>query len=148
MSYVPSDAKWFIAELVLETKVEGDRRNIVHKNLVLIEASSANDAYEKSLQLGKDSEISYENPNSKTVRIVFRGIAELDVVGNELKHGTEILFKEQIEVPEDKILQWVSSKERLSVFCPIEPSAGPNYASQGIIEEAKQMVKKEEEPLK
>jgi hypothetical protein len=143
MSYVPSGAKWFVAQLILEIEVEGDNRNVLHKNLVLIEATSAEEAYEKSLQLGKDNEISYENPNSKAVRMKFRGIGQLDVVGNELKHGTEILFEEHIAVPEDKILQWVPSKTLLSVFRPIEPSPGPDYASQEIMEEVVQVLKEQ-----
>lgn len=141
MSYVPADARWFIAALVLEIEVEGDRRNIVHRNYVLVEAPSAEEAYEKSLELGEDNNISYENPAGKAVRIKFRGIAELEVIGSELRHGTEILFKEDVGVPEERILQRVSSKERLSVFSPIQPSAGPDYSSGEIMAEAEKVVR-------
>ena len=144
VSYIPADAKWYVAELVSETKVEDDQRNVVHRDFVLVEASSPEEAYEKSLQLGRENNATFENPEGKVVRITFRGIAELGVIGAELKHGTEILFKEQIGVPENRIQQLIAPKERLGVFCPIEPSAGPNYASRDVLKEVDTILKNQE----
>jgi len=61
------------AELVEEITVEDDPRNVVHQNLVLIRAVSADEAYEKARKIGKDGETSYDNPSGKAVRIRFRG---------------------------------------------------------------------------
>jgi hypothetical protein len=141
MSYVASDARWFIAELILKIEVEGEQQNVVHRNYVLVEADSAEHAYESSLRLGKESEVSYQNPQGKNVSIKFCGIADLDVIGRELEHGTEILFTEQVGVSEETLLRWIRPKERLSIFSPIEPSAGPNYASQEVIEDVARILK-------
>jgi hypothetical protein len=40
MAYIPKDAKWYIAELVMEFQIEGESRNVVHVNIVLIRADS------------------------------------------------------------------------------------------------------------
>lgn len=45
MVHVPQDAKWYVAELIEEIAVEGDTRTIVHKNLVLIESGSPEEAF-------------------------------------------------------------------------------------------------------
>lgn len=141
MSYVPSNARWFVAELVLEIQVEGDHRNVVHKNLVLVEAGSAEEAYQKALQLGSDSEMSYENPKAKSVSIRFRGISELDVIGAELSHGTEVRFEQHIAVSEDRIHQWMRPKAQLSVFLPMEPGRGPDYSSKEIMQDVAKLLK-------
>ena len=36
MAYIPTDAKWYVAELIEQITIEGDSRSVVHKNLVLI----------------------------------------------------------------------------------------------------------------
>ena len=141
MSHVPSDVRWFVADLVVEISVEGDDRNVVHKNLVLVEAGSAEEAYQKALQLGHECEIAYDNPSGKSVSTKFRGISELDVIGAELSHGTEVRFQEYVAVPEDKIRQWLRSKAQLSAFLPIEPRSGPDYASGEIMREVEKMTR-------
>lgn len=40
MAYVPEDAEWFIASLVVEIRVAGHKRNIVHINYVIVRAKS------------------------------------------------------------------------------------------------------------
>ena len=40
MAYIPEDAKWYLADIVLEITIEDDPRNVVHTNLVLISADS------------------------------------------------------------------------------------------------------------
>jgi len=62
VAYIPENAKWYLAALIKEIVVEGDSRNVVHKNLVLVRADSPEQAYQNALDLGKQSEICYENP--------------------------------------------------------------------------------------
>ena len=80
MAYVPSGAKWFIAEIIQEITIEQDPRNIVHKNLVLVRADAGSEAYDKAIELGVQSEVSYKNPDGKLVTISFRGLGELNVI--------------------------------------------------------------------
>ena len=69
MAYIPKDAKWYLAAMVEEITVEGDSRRIVHKNWTLIRGDSPEDAYRKAHELGRKSDVPYENPNGRLVQI-------------------------------------------------------------------------------
>jgi hypothetical protein len=45
MGFLAKVAKWYLADIVEEIRVEGDRRNVVHTNLILVRADSPNEAY-------------------------------------------------------------------------------------------------------
>ncbi len=138
MAYVPADAKWFIAEIVEEITVEGDPRNVVHVNFNLIRADSPEEAYAKSLELGKQCETEYDNPDGKRVQIRFRGLRNLGVVYDELEHGAELMYEERIGVSPDELQNCVRPKEQLDVFIPWEPpdfTRAPDYGSKEIIDE-------------
>jgi hypothetical protein len=47
MGFIPKDARWYWADLILEFTIEGDDRNVVHINTHLIEADSPEQAYQK-----------------------------------------------------------------------------------------------------
>ena len=56
MGFIPEDARWYLADIVLEHIIEGDSRNVVHINTHLVEAESPVEAYEKAVGLGRRSE--------------------------------------------------------------------------------------------
>jgi uncharacterized protein DUF4288 len=138
--YIPPGARWYIAEILQEIRVEGDVRNIVHKNLTLIRADSPQEAYERALSLGRESETSYENPDGKQVHITFRGLSELNVIGDELDHGAEILYEDKVAVSEDQIERWIVPKNQLAAFRDIDPSSGPNYSSKEIMDDVASLI--------
>ena len=140
MAYIPENAKWYLATLIEEIAVEGDSRNVVHKNLVLVRADCPEKAYEKALELGRKSEVSYENPEGRLVKIKFRGLRELNVVYDEIEHGAELSYEELLGVPEEQIKALLRRKEDLAVFRPITPTAGPDYSSREVVEDAKRLV--------
>jgi hypothetical protein len=86
MAYIPKDAKWYIAELVMEFQIEGDLRNVVHVNFVLIRADSPEEAFEKAEQLGREAEDTYKNPDNLTVTATYRGLWELNVIHQDLRN--------------------------------------------------------------
>jgi hypothetical protein len=90
MGYIPKDTKWYLADIVQEITVEGDPRNVVHTNLVLIRADSPEEAYEKAMELGTAGDQSWENADGKRVTFRFRGLRELNVIHDELEHGAEL----------------------------------------------------------
>jgi hypothetical protein len=135
VGYTPKNAKWYVADIVEHIIVEGDPRNVVHTNSVLVRADSPEEAYEKAMELGMGGEQSYENPGGQRVTFRFRGLRDLNVVHDELEHGAELTFSEDIGMDDSAIAEWVSSKEELSVFRPITPSKGPDYRSPDIVEE-------------
>lgn len=143
MAYIPPGAKWYVAEIVEEIRVEGDARNIVHRNLVLVSAGSPEDAYRCAVELGREGEVTYQNPEGLTVVSRFRGLKQLEVVHDQLEHGAELLFLEDISVPEERIAAWLKTKEQLNVFQDIEPSKGPDYSCKDIVDEAVRLARRD-----
>jgi Domain of unknown function (DUF4288) len=135
MGYVPKDAKWYLADIVLEIAIEDDPRNVVHTNLVLIRADSPEEAYQKAIELGTSNEASWENIDGKRVTFRFRGLRDLNVIlSRKLEHGVELSYCESIGMDEAAIQKWVTLKEELGVFSQIDPSTGPDYRSSDIVE--------------
>ncbi len=133
MGFIPKGAKWYLADIVEEVRVEGDRRNIVHTNRTLIRADSPGEAHGKAVALGKRGNTKYKNPEGKTVTIKFRGLSELDVIHEELEDGAEISFTRDLAVSERAIKNLIPPKRMLRVFAPIKPHSGPDYGSAEII---------------
>lgn len=80
MGYILPDAKWYLAEIVEEITVEGDSCHVVHTNTILVRADSPDEAYERSIAIGRESEQSYTNPKGKLVTTRFRGLRDLNVI--------------------------------------------------------------------
>jgi Domain of unknown function (DUF4288) len=118
MAYIPPDAKWYLAEIVEELRIESEPENIVHTNLVLVRADSPEEAYQLALDLGREAEMTYTNPYGKSVRVYFRGLRDLNVIHGELEHGTELIYDRQTGMSETDLANWVSAKENLGVFTP------------------------------
>jgi len=118
MSYLPHDAKWFIADLVVEMTISSgiENDNVIHINVVLVEAHSVEEAYAKALDLGRDYEMTYTNTDGNEVRVRFRGLRDLNVIHDELEHGAELLYESREALTEDEIAALVSPKQALAVF--------------------------------
>ena len=116
MAYIPEDARWYIADLVVEHRVQGDSRNLVHVNIHLIEAGSPDEAFDKATARGRESEFIYTNPDGKQVQAIFRGLRDLNVIHDPLQDGAELAYEESVDVPEAKLASSLSSKEDLGAF--------------------------------
>jgi hypothetical protein len=128
VGFIPEGARWYLADVVLEHRIDGDAQNVVHVNTHLVEAGSPDEAYEKALALGRGGEEEYENTDGRRVRVVFRGLRELNVIHEPLEDGAEIMYTEAAGVPEERLWEWAKPRERLGVFAPIEDKSGlPNY---------------------
>jgi Domain of unknown function (DUF4288) len=127
MGYVPDDAEWFLADLVMEHRIEGDPRNVVHVNTVLVKASSAKEAYARAMELGTVAESHYKNTDNMPVDVVFRGLGELLAIHDNLEHGAELTYSEHIGLSEEEVGRMVRPGQSLGVFRDREPSIGPNY---------------------
>jgi hypothetical protein len=135
MGFIPKDARWYLADVILEHIVEGDPRNLVHVNTHLVEAGSPEQAHQKALALGSGAEREYANTDCKRVRVVFRGLRELNVIHDTLEDGAELAYSEKVGVPEEELRRWITSKEQLGIFAPIEPkTGGPNYLPESVMQ--------------
>ena len=142
MGYIPKDAKWYIAELVMEFQIEGDSRNVVHVNIILIRADSPEEAFEKAEQLGREDEDTYKNPDNHTVTVTYRGIRALNVIHDDLEHGAELMYEEKIGICEDKLQAMLTPKSELAIFRPWQPkdSSVPDYSSKEVMEKVRRMM--------
>jgi hypothetical protein len=133
LGYIPKGARWYIAGLVLEHIIEGDPRNVVQVNTHLIEADAPDMAYRKANDLGKASEMEFANTDGKRVRVIFRGLRDLDVIHDDLEDGAELFYEEKVGIPDDDLRQWVKPKDELNVFAPkSDKSGGPNYLPETV----------------
>ncbi len=142
MAYIPKDAKWYVAELVMECRIEGESRNVVHVDIVLVRADSPEEAFEKAEQLGREGEVSYLNPVNQRTVWLYRGLRDLNVIHDELEHGAELMFEERINISEGAVQEMITTKSQLNLFRPDkqrDPSR-PNYGCKEIMEEALRMI--------
>ena len=145
MAHIPPNAEWYIAEIVEEIIVANDERNVIHQNLVLINAHSPDEAYSRAITLGRGGETEYENPVGQKVVIKFRGLSSLDVIHDAIEHGAELRFLKNVCVPEAEIVKLLKSKEQLEAFQKIRPSTGPDYASKEVVDEALKLMARSRE---
>lgn len=134
MTFIPKAAKWYIADIVLEFVIEDDSRNVVHVNTMLMKATSPEDAYNKAMELGKSEETEYPNSDAKKVTVRFRGLRDLNVIHDELNHGAELSFEEEVGVSESAIRERVRDKSNLALFKTFEEERDiPNYSSDFVM---------------
>lgn len=134
MAFIPKDARWYLADIVLEFVIEEEPRNVVHINTHLVEAGSPDEAYDKAVALGREAEDVYQNSDNKRVEAIFRGLASLNVIHEELEDGAEIIYREKIGVPPERFATFIPPKEELGVFAPILPcdANAPNYTDRSV----------------
>jgi hypothetical protein len=101
-------------------------QNVIDRNLILVRATTAEEAYQKATYWGHWGEHSYENPAGQLVETKFRGISKLDVVIEAFEDGAEILCERNTGVPSDQIDGWIPPKERLEAFVPPPPFGVPH----------------------
>jgi Domain of unknown function (DUF4288) len=136
MAHIPKDARWYLADVVLEHTVEGDPRNVVHVNVHLVEADSPERAFARASALGREAEQVYKNTADREVRVTFRGLRELNVIHDALEDGAELMYEESIQVPEDELTTWLRRKDELAVFRKREACLkrdAPNYMPESVM---------------
>ena len=133
--------RWYLAEIVTETRMASEHENVVHNNLILIRASSAEEAYEKTMAHGREMEDTYQSPEGGTVTILFRGLSDLNVIQDELEDGAEIAYEEMLDMSEEDIQEMLQPKDELGVFQPDEPDAEErSYTPKDIVDEAMRII--------
>lgn len=141
MGHIPQNAKWYLADIVIELKIEDEPHNVIHINTVLVRASSPQRAYTRALKLGQEAEHEYKNTDGKMVQCIFRGLRDLIVIYNDLRSGAELIYQEQIGQSEEQIARLISPKNELEVFVERrKPSKKePNYMPESVMEMLKEM---------
>ena len=126
---IGSHEQWYVADLIVEITVETASENIVHINTLLLRATSPEAAFESALELGREHESSYVNPEGQTVKTVFRGLADLNAIDAPLDQDMEFSFAQQVGVSEHELQQLITPKEQLSVFRSDDEPSSPISSS-------------------
>jgi len=107
--------KWYLAVLLVKVTVSGekDERPLYDRQFKLLRAASHEEAFKKSLRLGKQESTSYKNFSRRVVKWRFVGLADLVVVTEgELSDGVEVYSTVRRGDP----LREVTRKADLGVF--------------------------------
>lgn len=128
---------WYLAELILEHRIDGEPRNVVTNNTLLVEADSPEEAWERALDLGREAETVYVNTDDRQVSVRFRGLRELQEIQEDLEHGAELLYSEKVGVPEEVLVEMIPARHELAVFTggPLPEVDDPNLIPHAVLEE-------------
>jgi hypothetical protein len=110
-----AEARWFIAILVVAARVEDAPAEapLVDLQYRLIQATDAETAYRRALQLGASTNHSYRNSEGSVVSWNFAGLQDLCELGDQsLVDGTELYSRRVRRDPS----QLAVAKEHLAVF--------------------------------
>jgi len=140
------ETTWFYATLITKIVVEGDPRNVMHADTILVRARDIDDAYFRALDLGSEQNRDDVNPQGKRVSFAFVGLSELALIDNTLEHGTEILFTEKIGLSNKEIEDLVLSRERLCEPTTAQLVDKPDYRSMDVVDAMKKLARGGEEP--
>ncbi|MDO9016292.1 MAG: GNAT family N-acetyltransferase [Deltaproteobacteria bacterium] len=140
MGYIPPDAQWYLADVVLAIRVGDDPRQVVHVNLHLVRADSPSEAYEKALAIGREGELCYLNPAGQEVRTDFLGLRQLSVIHDALEDGAELAYALHSDLSRDEAEALTRERSDLSVFRPIERASGPDYSCGEVLADVRQRV--------
>lgn len=107
---------WYLATIVVSFSVEDSEATTVHKNLMLIQARDAEDAYRSAIAIGREHEGTYRNLEQQIVTARYRGLADLVEVYDDLVHGAELVYWKLDSQSESEVSAMVRRKDQLTVF--------------------------------
>jgi hypothetical protein len=111
---------WYLAEIVEKcqpinrNETQDLRRVITWGNHHLIQANSAEEAFEKAEQIGKELEYTFTNANKEQMEWTFVGIGQLIPIYEEfIEDGAELLWTDYGVISDRKTRRLVSSKQEI-----------------------------------
>jgi hypothetical protein len=123
MPYHRSEWIWYLAQLVVESKVEGLAEPILLIESILLRASSPEAAYEKALSICASSEHGYRNKFGAPVMRRYLGIHDIDDLQTEQLEDEQPL---QVRVVPSSTQsgagRLIRAKDELSIFGGEDPS--------------------------
>ena len=127
--------RWFMAVIVRGAHVEGtlDDERLGDMLYRLVEATDADGAYERAVELGRALVDEYDDEDGTRVTLASLGLADLTEIGpGPLEHGTEVYS----QLLHNKPSEMVVAKEELTVFEPESEDEGGDDDSDVLDETA------------
>ena len=107
--------RWYVAVVVVRARIDDEWHDdyLIDHQVRLVQASDAESAHRRALELGKAAEHSYENGDGATVRWEFVGLADLDEIqASAIDDGVEVYSWRARGHPEEAVVP----KDKLAVF--------------------------------
>lgn len=121
---------WYLAQMVEEYTSPNWDKNVVFVNFVMILGESPEDAFQKAMKSGEESNVSYTNSDGDLVTTTFHGLKELYEIGPVIEDGMELFYEDWENTDRSKIASWIPPKSALRA---IERSQGvPPGRGRGI----------------
>lgn len=115
-STISLSGDWYLADIVLSSQVEYENESLIHINSVLISAQTDDEAYEKALCKGHESEMEYKNSQGEKVVVTFLGLKDLSFINDEIEDGTELVYTEKKCAMGSQLEDLITPKVELHVF--------------------------------
>jgi len=120
MKKIKVNGDWYIAELLEKCEPVGrdkrnpNRRHTVWRNAILIQAESAEAAYDKAMQFGKQEyRMRYQAASGDTVQWSFLGVADLIPVYEDIQDGNELFWTDHGEISAKRAKAMVRTKKQV-----------------------------------
>jgi|SRR5882762_3240235 len=115
-----SDRLWYLSYEILYFELENplaQDKCQIWENLILIRAASPEEAYEKAMKHGFDSEDNVKIDGQKG-RCKFKGLKDLVRIYDDLEDGAELVWQEY-ELEKNQLETSVKTKQDLHAFKPL-----------------------------
>jgi hypothetical protein len=130
--------RWYVAELVIAISVAGHTETVVHENLVLVNAGSDAEAYERALEVGQHYNDTEINPEGREVVVEFLGVNDLVHMHDNLEHGAELCFNEHLAASKESVRAKLPARDNLRLFQTGRVSS-IDYRSREMVEQMKKL---------
>jgi len=113
------DRKWFMVEIIEKLEpVERDeskdlRRVTTYGNFHLIKAESADEAYNRGIKLGQESNLVFTNSDKVEMEWSFVGIGELLPIYEDIEDGAELMFTDYGNISHKRAMKMARDKTEL-----------------------------------
>ena len=107
---------WYIATLIIRCRIEKKKPQKLfafEERVCALRASSDENAYQKAVQLGRDSEHSYVGVHNQMVYWEFVGLEDLEQLDGAIRDGSEIRYRFRRSADPSRL---ANPKEKLSIF--------------------------------
>lgn len=132
MPWIPKDAKWYLAELVVVYRTEGEFEAPAHISFILVAANTPDEAYERAHLHGAAENNESRDSGGRATSVCFAGLRNLHVIYDELECFEEVIYEELDGLSEEAVQRLVRPKASLNVFLVSEVDGCGSSKAEGV----------------
>jgi len=111
--------QWYLVEIIEKcepadrAKTNDLRRVTTWGNMHLVKAKSSEEAYDKGMKIGKESEVKYINSDKIEMEWTFVGIGDLLLIHEDIEDGAELMWTNYGDISNKRAERFAKSKDEL-----------------------------------